>query len=133
MSLEDRLVKVVGVDRERIKESSLTKGIWIIPFKLSITPDESWARTFYETHRKNMDPKKKDVKLVGNCLEACFADSDDQQQMLDRLKQEVENTNAADQALTAQKLKIQEDMRAIQQRQIDMMKKVKDDSDGLKF
>jgi hypothetical protein len=133
MSLEERMVRVVGVDREAIKESPLTKGLFIIPFKLSIAPDETWGRTFYEIHRKIVDPKKKDIKLVGDRLEVHFSEADDQQQVLDKLKLEVESANMADQALMAQKLKVQEDMRALQQRQVDMMKKVKDDSDGLKF
>jgi hypothetical protein len=131
MGTEYAAIKVVSVDKDRVKENGT--GKWVIPFKLSAAPDETWGRNFYEIHRKSTNPKKKEIKLVGDCLEVVFGEADSQQQTLDELKQEVELTNTAYQALILQKQKIQDDMRVLQQKQTNMMQKIKDDSDGLKF
>jgi len=131
MVTEHGNIKVLSVDKERVRESGT--GKWVIPFKLSAVPEESWAKNFYEIHRKNVNPKKKEIKLIGDCLEVVFGDTDNQQQTLDELKQEIAQTNTAYQALMTQKLKVQEDMRLLQKRQTEMMQKIKDDSDGLKF
>jgi hypothetical protein len=129
--MEHEAVKVVSVDKERVRENGT--GKWLIPFKLSLVPNESWARIFYEIHRKSTSPRKKEVKLTGDCLEVTVIETDNQQQTLDDLKHEVEQANTVYHDLVVQKQKVQEDMRQLQQRQTDIMKKMKTDSDGLKF
>jgi hypothetical protein len=129
----EEVVKIVSVDKLKIRESATVKGTWVLPFKLSITPDETWARNFYEVHRKNTDPKKKEIKLSGDCLEVNFTDADDLQKTLDNLKLEVDKANVDYQELVDKKLRVQEEMRVLQKKQSDTMQKLKDDSDGLKF
>jgi hypothetical protein len=129
----EEAVKIISVDKLKIRESATVKGTWVLPFKLSITPDETWARNFYEVHRKNPDPKKKEIKLSGDCLEVNFTDADDLQKTLDSLKGEVDKANADYQELVDKKLRVQEEMRVLQKKQSDTMQKLKDDSDGLKF
>ncbi len=126
-------IKITGVDKDHIRESAAVKGTWIIPFKLSVAPDESWSRHFYELHRKNMDLKKKDSKLIGDCIEVNFTDTDDQQAMLDILNREVTEANTLYKSVNQQKQKMRDDMKALQQKQSDMLQKLKDNSDKLRF
>ena len=133
MSSEEQVITIIGVDKERIRESAVVKGGWIIPFKLSAKPNESWERHFYETHRKNINPKKKDVKLIDDCIEVQFAETDNQQQALDMLKVDVENANTIYKDIYLKKIQIQDEMKALQVRQAGVMQKLKDDTDKLKF
>lgn len=126
-------IKIIGVDKDRIRESAAVKGAWVIPFKLSAAPDESWARHFYELHRKNADLKKKETKLTGNCIEVSFEDLDDQQKILDVLNREVKEANTLYKDVNTQKQKMRDDMKTLQQKQLDKLQKLKEDSDKLKF
>lgn len=133
MSAGEQEIKIVAVDKEHIRESAVAKGGWVIPFKLSAKPNESWERHFYEVHRKNTNPKKKDVKIIDDCLEVQFSEADNQQKALDMLNEDITNTNTVYKELYLKKIQVQDDLKALQIRQLGVMQKLKDDSDGLKF
>jgi hypothetical protein len=131
--MEEQVIKIVGLDKENIRESQVVKGGWVLPFKLSVKPNDSWERYYYEVHRKSTNPKKKEVKLVNGCLEVQFSEADKQQQILDTLIEEVAATNDAYKDIYLKKIQMQEDMKAMQLRQSAMLQKIKDDAEGLQF
>jgi hypothetical protein len=131
--MEEQLIKIISVDKEHIRESAVIKGGWIIPFKLSAKPNESWERHFYEVHRKSVNPKKKDVKLIEGYVEVQFSEGDNQQQALDMLNEDVTNTNTIYRDVYLKKIQIQDDMKAQQLKQQGVLQKLKNDSEGLKF
>jgi hypothetical protein len=131
--MEEQSIKIISVDKEHIRESAVIKGGWIIPFKLSAKPNESWERHFYEVHRKSVNPKKKDVKIIEDCLEVQFPEGDNQQLILEMLNEEVTNTNTIYRDGYLKKIQIQDDMKALQIKQLGVLKKLQDESEGLKF
>ena len=133
MNVDEQMIKVIGVNKDRIRECALNKGEWIIPLKLSMKPDDSWERYFYEIHRKSGNSRKKDVKIVNDCMEMNFSDKEDPQETLDYIKKEIEDANVAYKEVYLRKIKVQEDLKIFQQRQVDMLQKIKDASDKLKF
>ena len=133
MSSEEQLITIVGLDKERIRESAVNKGGWILPFKLSAKPNESWERYFYEAHRKSTNPKKKDVKIIDDCIEVQFSENDNQQQALDMLNEDVTNANSVYKEVYLKKIQIQDEMKALQLKQVGTLRKLKEDSEHLKF
>ena len=133
MSSEELEIKIISVEKDRIRESALIKGGWVIPFKLSAKPNESWERHFYEAHRKNPDPKKKDIKIVNDCIEVQFTENDNLQKALEMLKVDVDSANVVYKDIYLKKIQIQEDLKALQLKQVGVLQKLKDESDGLKF
>jgi len=131
--MQEQIITIVGVEKDRIRESAVIKGGWVIPFKLSAKPNESWERYFYEAHRKNTNPKKKDVKIVDDCVEVQFSESENQQQSLDMVKEDVDLANAVYKDICMKKIQIQDELKALQLRQIGVLQKIKDESDQLKF
>lgn len=133
MSSEEFEIKIIAVDKDRIRESAVIKGGWVISFRLSAKPNESWERHFYEAHRKNTDPKKKDVKIVNDCVEVQFSESDNLQKALEMLKADVDSANSVYKDIHLKKIQIQEDLKALQLKQVGVLQKLKDESDALKF
>ena len=133
MSMEEQVIKIISVDKEHIRESPVVKGGWIIPFKLSAKPNESWERHFYEVHRKSVNPKKKDVKIVDDSLEVQFGEADNQQLALDMLNEDINNANTAYKDIYLKKIQVQDEMKALQLKQVGVLKKLQDESEGLKF
>jgi hypothetical protein len=131
--MEEQSIKIISVDKENIRESAVIKGGWIIPFKLSAKPNESWERHFYEVHRKSVNPKKKDVKLIEDFIEVQFSEVDNQQLALDMLNEDVNNTNTIYRDVYLKKIQIQDDMKALQLKQLGVLKKLQDESESLKF
>lgn len=133
MSSEEFEIKITAVEKDRIRESAVIKGGWVITFKLSAKPNESWERHFYEAHRKNTDPKKKDVKIVNDCVEVQFSENDNLQKALEMLKADVDAANLVYKDIHLKKIQIQEDLKALQLKQVGVLQKLKDESDALKF
>ncbi|MBP6343706.1 MAG: hypothetical protein KA403_07225 [Candidatus Omnitrophica bacterium] len=131
--MEEQIISIIAVDKENIRESLVVKGGWVVPFKLSAKPNDSWERHFYEVHRKNTNPKKKAAKLVNDCIEVQVLETDVQQQALDMIKEDVENTNVAYKDVFLKKIQLQDDMKALQLRQQGVLQKLRDDSSNLKF
>ena len=133
MSEEARDIKIIGVDKNEIRESNEYKGIWLIPFKLSAAPDESWGRNFYEVHQKTSADMKRKANVVDDCIVVCIAGTDDQQKVLDALKVDVLNTNVICESNFQKKLQIQRDLDVLKKQQVETVAKLKEDSDKLKF
>lgn len=133
MSTEEQVIKIVGVDKERIRESAVNKGGWILPFKLSAKPNESWERYFYDAHRKNTNPRKRDAKLINDYIEVQIAETDNQQQILDLLNVDVATSNSVYMEVYLKKIQIQDEMKALQLKQVGVLQRLKEDSDHLKF
>ena len=130
--MEEQDIKVIGIDKENIRENADGKG-WVIPFKLSTEPNESWAKHFFEVHRKNTDIKKYNCKLLGKMIEVGFTDTDSQQKALDALNKDVATTNTVYKEVYLAKKKMQEDMMDMKQKRGVTLQKLKDESDNLKF
>ena len=126
-------IRVIGVEQTRIREHSSLQGTWIVPFRLSARPDESWVRNFNDICKKNMNVDKKKAHVVGDCIEVNVAHADDQQRVLDLLKKDVMDTNAACREIYEQKVKMQDDLRVLQKNNADTLQKIKDDVEKLKF
>ncbi|MDP2653754.1 MAG: hypothetical protein Q8Q08_06955 [Candidatus Omnitrophota bacterium] len=133
MSVEDLEIKIVGVDKARIRESETSGGIWIVPFKLSSKPDESWVRNFNELFRKNANIRKRKAHVIEDCIEVSVAGVDDTQQVLDVIKADVADTNSACREIFLKKIRMQEALKTLQQTQADTLQKIKDDVEKLKF
>lgn len=131
--MEEQEIRVIAVDKEHIRESPTIKGGWIIPFKLSAKPNESWERHFYEVHRKNVNPKKKAAKIINDTMELQFSETDKQQLALDLLNEDINNTNIIYKEVYLKKIQLQDDMKALQIKQQEMLEKLKNDSNDLKF
>ena len=133
MSSEDYTIKVVGVEKDQIRENSALSGTWIIPFKLSSTPSETWVRNHYEVSQKNSHSNNKKVQIVKDCIEVNFTAAESQQQVLDNLKLDIIRTNALCKDIHDKKLKIQADLKLRQQTQETALQKIKEDVEKLQF
>ncbi len=133
MSEEGREIKIIGIDKEAIKVSPDKREIWIVPFKLSLKPDQSWERKFSEVQQRDKDAMKRTVKIVNASLEVELSSTDDLQKVLDTIKIEVAETNAQCAEDDQKKIKIRQELEELRQRQTTATQKFKDDSDQLKF
>lgn len=131
--MEEQSIKIVGVIKESIREHATVKNGWILPFKLSEKPNDSWERNFFEVHRKSTNPKKKEVKLIKDYIEVQVVETDNQQQVLEVLNEEVTTTNEVYRDIYLKKMQMQDDLKVQQLRQQGVLQKLKDDSDQLKF
>ncbi len=126
-------IKIVGVDRDLIRVSEDKKETWIVPFRLSAKPDQAWERKFYEVQQKDISVLKKKGRFVEDCIELEVAELDSLQNILDVLKAEVAQANALCEEDFQKKVKIKEELEALQKRQRDATEKFKEDSDTLNF
>lgn len=133
MSKEERDIRITGVDKAGIKESGEYKGTWVLPFKLSAKPDESWARNFYDVHKKNSMETKKRADVVDDCIQVYIVATDDVQKILDAAKIDVMDTNAICEENFQKKIQIQVELDSLRKRQAETIAKIKDDSDKLQF
>jgi hypothetical protein len=133
MNYDTNEIKVIGVDTSRIRENNTMPGTWIIPFKLSAKPDESWVRNFNDVFKKNAAADKRKARVVDDCIEVNFYAADDQQKALDVLKHDIADTNAACKEIYEQRMKMQEDLRTLQKTQANTLQKIKDDATRLKY
>ena len=133
MSEEERNIKIISVDKNAIKESPDHKEIWVLPFKLSRKPDESWERNFYDVYRKNPSEVKRKVNVAEDSILISIAATDDLQKVLDALKIDVVKTNTICEVNFQKKLQLQQELEALKKKQLEIMTKFKDDSDHLQF
>ena len=122
--MESREIKIVNVNKEAIKTGPDKKDFWIIPFKLSQEPDQSWERIFSEIQKKDEDAMKRKAQVVGGCLEVEISETDDLQKVLDVLKVEVAEVNVQCEEDHQRKLKIRQELEEMRQREINENKSV---------
>ena len=133
MGEESQEIKIVGIDKEAIRTASDKKEHWIVPFKLSSTPDQSWQEKFYEVQKRDLSPMKRKSQLLDNAIVVEVFGADDLQKILDALKIVVAQANVLCESDFQKKLKIRQDLEALHKEQRDATQKFKDDSDQLKF
>jgi len=133
MSEESQQVKVVGVDKEGIRTCSDKKDQWIVPFTLSIKPDQSWQEKFYEAQKSDSDPMSRKAQLQEKSILVQVSGVDDLQKILDALKVTVTEANVLCEKDFQRKLKIRRELEELQKKQRDATQKFKDDSDKLVF
>jgi len=133
MSGEERSITIVGVDKDGIRESADNKGYWVIPFRLSAKPDDSWSRNFYEIHKKTAVDGKCKANVAGDTILVSTPDTGDLQKVLDAMKLEVLSTNEICETHFQKKLQIQQELDILRKNQADMIEKLKGDSDKLQF
>ena len=125
-------LKVIGVDKEAIKMISGTQT-WVIPFKLSLKPDQDWEKKFYDVHQQGKNVMKRKMKFVGDFIIVEVSEVDDLQKILDAIRLEVTETNVLCEGEYQTKLKVHRELEALQLKQVDATKKFQDNSDKLKF
>lgn len=133
MSGESQEIKIVGVDKEGIRVSPDKKELWIIPFKLSLKPDQSWEKKFFEIQQKDVMGLRRKVRVVENSISVETAATDDLQKILDAIKVSVTETNVLCEADYQKKVQIRQELETLQQKQRDATQKFKEDSDKLEF
>jgi hypothetical protein len=133
MGDETQEIKVVGIDKEAIQLSADGKDLWVVPFKLSQKPDQSWERKFYEIQEKDKNAMKRKARVVDNYIRVEIAGSDNLQNVLDVVKAEIVDTNVLWDADYQKKMKVRRDLEDLQQRQTTAVNKLKADSDNLVF
>jgi hypothetical protein len=133
MSDEPQEIKVIGVDKEAIEMSSSKESLWGIPFKLSSKPDQEWERKFYEVQKGDINVVKRKMQLKIDCIRVEVSETEDLQKVLDALRLAITETNALREGDYQKKMKIRQELETLQHKQGDITKKLKDDSDKLKF
>ncbi|MBN1870281.1 MAG: hypothetical protein JW847_06895 [Candidatus Omnitrophica bacterium] len=133
MSGENQEIKIVGVDKEAIRTGSDTKEHWVVPFKLSLKPDQSWQARFYEIQKRDANIMKRKLQLDENSIIAEVSAADDLQKVLDAVKVMVVEANVLCEKDYQKKLKIRQELEVLQKEQRDATQKFKDDSDRLVF
>ena len=133
MSQDIQGIKIVGVDKEEIRISSDKKDFWIVPFTLSAKADQSWEKKFYDVQQRSTHALKRKAHVVGNCLSVEVASTDDLQKILDVVKIAVVETNVLCEEDNQKKIKIRQELEALQQRQRDATQKFKEDANKLTF
>lgn len=133
MDSESQEIKIIGVDKEAIRVSSDKKDFWVIPFKLSLKPDQIWERKFYEVQQKDSNPLKRKVRVGESVIEVELSGTDDLQKVFDVVKIEVAQTNALCEQDYQKKVKIRHELEDLQKRDRDSTQKFKEDSDKLTF
>ena len=133
MGGESQDIKIVGVDREEIKISSDKNECWIVPFKLSVNPEDAWQKKFYEVQQKDTNVMKRKARVVENCISVEVSGADDLQKVLDVLKIEVAETNVLCEEDYQKKMRVRQQLEALQKKQRDATQQFKEDSDNLVF
>jgi len=133
MSAEGQEIKIVGVDKDAIVVSVDKNDYWVVPFKLSSTPDQFWEKKFYEVQQKDTSTLKRKVRVSGDAISAEVASLDDLQKILDVIKVEVTQTNVLCEEDYQKKLKIRQQLEDLQKKQRDSTQKFKDASDKLVY
>ncbi|MFA5262038.1 MAG: hypothetical protein WC450_12515 [Candidatus Omnitrophota bacterium] len=133
MADENREIKIVRVDKDEIKISADKNEHWVVPFKLSLSPDESWQKKFYDVQQRDSDTMKRKARIVENTLSVEVFSADDLQKVLDVLKIEVVETNAQCEEDYQKKIKIRQQLEALQKKQRDATQQLKENSDKLVF
>ena len=133
MSIESEEIKIVGVEKDAIRVSPDKKDYWVVLFKLSLKPDQTWEKKFYEVQQKDTNAMKRKAQIVENAISVDVSSMDDLQKVLDIIKIEVAETNVLCEADYQKKVKIRQELEGLQQKQRDATQKFKEDSDKLKF
>ncbi len=133
MEGESQEVKIIGVEKEGIAMSPNKKEIWVVPFKLSLSPDKFWQKKFYEVQQKDVSVMKRPVEVVDNLMRMEVSSADDLQKLLDILRLEVAQTNVLSEEDYQRKIKIHQELESLQKKQRDSTQQFKDDSDKLTF
>jgi hypothetical protein len=133
MSSESQEIKIVGVDKEAIGISVDKKDFWSIPFKLSLKPEQTWEKKFFEIQQKDISAIKRKARVIGDSITVEVTSLDDLQKILDVVKVEVAQTNVLCEEDYQKKLKIRQQLEDLQQKQRDTTQKLKEDSDKLVF
>jgi len=133
MSDQSEEIKIVGVDKETIKLGSGKNECWVVPFKLSSIPNQSWLKNFYEVQKKNINVQKRKLQIIKDSIIVEIFCSDDLQKVLDVLKIDIAETNVLCAQDYQKKLKIRQELEALQKVQQNITQKLKDDSDKLMF
>ena len=130
---ESQEIRIISVNKEEIRMGSDKKECWVVPFKLSLIPDESWQRRFYEIQQKNTNVMKRKARVVENFLNVDVSGGDNLQKITDVLKIEVMETNALCEEDYQKKVDIRKELEALQKKQRDVTLQFKEDSDKLIF
>ncbi len=133
MSSENREIKIVGVNNEAIEMGSGKEIVWVIPFKLHPAPDQAWEHKFHEVHRRDKNEMKRKVQIEGDIIKVDVAETDELQKVLDMIKAEVANTNALCEEDYQTKVRVRQEMDALQNKQGNITKMFKEASDKLVF
>ena len=133
MAGENTEITIVSVDREEIRISSEKNEYWVVPFKLSLTPDDSWQKKFYEVQQKDSSVMKRKARVVKDSMSVEVFGADDLQKVLDVLKIEVAETNVLCEEDYQKKMKVRQQLEALQKKQRDATMQFKEDSDKLTF
>lgn len=133
MEGDSREIKIIGVDRDGIKFSPDKNECWVVPFKLSLNPDEPWQKKFYEVQQKDTSPLKRKARVVEAVLNVEVSGADDLQKILDILKIAVAETNVLCEEDHQRKIKVRQQLEVLQQKQRDATLKFKEDADNLLF
>jgi len=132
MSDDCQKIRIVGVDKAAI-DMRAGRQIWAIPFKFSSKPDQDWEKKFYEVQQRDKNVMKRHMRIVGDVITVEVSELDDLQKVLDAMRLEVAETNVLCEGDHQTKLKVRRELEALQQKQGDVTKKFKDDSDKLQF
>ena len=133
MSDEHQEIKVVGVDKEAIEMIAGKQSFWVIPFKLSLRPNQVWETKFYEVQQRDKNAMKRKARFQEDLIKVEVSEMDDLQKVLDAIRMEVAETNALCEGDYQTKMRIRQEVEALQRKQGDVTKQFKDDSDKLKF
>jgi septal ring factor EnvC (AmiA/AmiB activator) len=133
MSDEVQDVRVVGIDKDRIAMSADKQSLWIVPFKLSATPNSDWERKYFEVRGRDKKVHKQQSQLSGDHINVEVSELDDLQKILEVVRAEVESTNVLCGEEQKQKQKLRSDLETLQQKQTAVTNKLKDAADKLKF
>ncbi len=133
MGEETRDIRIIGVDKGAIKTGSGKVENWVIPFKLSLAPDETWQRNFYEVQKKSINIMKRKLQVTGDAMMVEIFGADDLQKVLDALKIEIVEVNAVCEKDYQKRMQLRQELAALQKKQMDATQKLKDDSDRLVF
>lgn len=133
MSEERQEIKIIGIDKEAITMGSVKENFWVVPFKLSLKPNQDWERNFYEVQNKDKNVMKRKSVLAGDFIKTQVGEMDDLQKVLDMVRIEVTEANALCEGDYQKKMKIRHELEVLQNRQGDVTKKFREDADKLAF
>ena len=134
MSEEKRTeITITGVDREAIGMTSGKDCLWIVPFKLSSVPDADWSRRFYEVIDKDKSATKRKQQLTEGVIRVEVGESDDLQAVLDSLKKNVAAAEVLCEGDFQKRMGFRRELVALQQKQGDVTRRLRDGADNLKF
>jgi|GEM_PF-2186290 len=133
MSDEVQDIRVVGIDKEKIAMSTEKQSLWIVPFKLSVTPNLDWERKYFEVRGRDKKVHKQQSQLVGDHINVEVSEVDDLQKILEAVRAEVASTNVLCGEEQKQKMKLRSDLETLQQKQTAVTNKLKDAADKLQF